>query len=275
MMIRLVPLLPERHIGIYKTSAKKLCQALSGSSSSAVENVDPSPKKVLASSPGDLAKFHKVNVLVSGNPVNETSLQLKSSLNCNNSKICSNSKLITQESKVKSTIQSLDSVYKRVRTELGDDGTQDDKLDSSGSGGISQAITQSSSKRAREMVLSMGSKKTTTSSMSPSLKKTKVEKNKTSLSGELSILQKIGRITAGKKDNKEENSSGGTSQEQKKRLICTICNERVSSPYAARCGHVCCIDCWHSWFKQKDHNSCPLCRREVQVSQLVKLNITD
>jgi hypothetical protein len=50
---------------------------------------------------------------------------------------------------------------------------------------------------------------------------------------------------------------------------CPICTRDTKNPFAARCGHACCYDCWSKWLP--DRWACPVCRSRVRMSQLVQL----
>lgn len=52
---------------------------------------------------------------------------------------------------------------------------------------------------------------------------------------------------------------------------CIICRGPSKDPYAARCGHICCFECWQQWFKVR--KACVLCRTEVAPNSIVKIII--
>lgn len=57
--------------------------------------------------------------------------------------------------------------------------------------------------------------------------------------------------------------------EQSESTVCPVCQETASSPFAARCKHVCCYGCWKQWLQQK--LECPVCKQRVRLKHLSKL----
>lgn len=53
---------------------------------------------------------------------------------------------------------------------------------------------------------------------------------------------------------------------------CPICTRDTKQPFAARCGHVCCYDCWSKWLPERWH--CPVCRNRVRLGQLTHLQLS-
>jgi hypothetical protein len=52
---------------------------------------------------------------------------------------------------------------------------------------------------------------------------------------------------------------------------CTICQEPYTDPHAAQCGHICCLECWTGWLKQK--LECPICKEKVRPKRLTRIFI--
>jgi regulator of telomere elongation helicase 1 len=50
---------------------------------------------------------------------------------------------------------------------------------------------------------------------------------------------------------------------------CPICRDTVDKPFEAKCGHICCFQCWTSWLNNT--LECPLCRQRTRLSQLKKI----
>lgn len=83
------------------------------------------------------------------------------------------------------------------------------------------------------------------------------------------IFQEIEGLNCGKR-KREDNPASSNNQTK---VACSICNEKVSNPYAARCGHVNCIKCWENWIKVRP--SCPQCREPISLSSLTKITIVE
>ena len=66
-------------------------------------------------------------------------------------------------------------------------------------------------------------------------------------------------------------SSSTNAQSGKLLKSCIVCLEVSKDPYAAKCGHICCHDCWKHLFKIK--KTCPMCRIDVSLENLVKIVI--
>lgn len=56
-----------------------------------------------------------------------------------------------------------------------------------------------------------------------------------------------------------------------KQFTCIICSDPAKEPTAARCGHICCYECWVYWLKQK--LECPICRKRTREKFLTKLYV--
>ncbi len=55
-------------------------------------------------------------------------------------------------------------------------------------------------------------------------------------------------------------------------MTCAICREVSNSPCAAKCGHICCANCWHRLLeKAKGQGSCPICRASVTNISISRL----
>ena len=54
-------------------------------------------------------------------------------------------------------------------------------------------------------------------------------------------------------------------------IKCVICQDVAKVPFAARCGHIACDECWLHWLQQK--LECPVCRIKVRQKLLTKLFI--
>jgi hypothetical protein len=67
------------------------------------------------------------------------------------------------------------------------------------------------------------------------------------------------------------NNGVGGSEMNAKLKSCLICREASKDPYAARCGHICCYECWQQWFKVR--KACVICRTEVAPNSIVKITI--
>ena len=52
---------------------------------------------------------------------------------------------------------------------------------------------------------------------------------------------------------------------------CQICKDQCRDPHSARCGHICCHECWTTWLAQKCE--CPVCRAKVRMKLLTKLHV--
>lgn len=55
------------------------------------------------------------------------------------------------------------------------------------------------------------------------------------------------------------------------RLQCSVCKEVADQPCAAKCGHICCQQCWISWLKVKP--SCPICRAPASQQSVARVLI--
>jgi hypothetical protein len=55
-------------------------------------------------------------------------------------------------------------------------------------------------------------------------------------------------------------------------LRCCICRDKAAKPFVAKCGHICCFDCWSRWLEEK--LECPICRERVRLRQLRKMFLT-
>jgi len=66
-----------------------------------------------------------------------------------------------------------------------------------------------------------------------------------------------------------EKDSDNSSQPTEQKAACPICRGKISSPFSAKCGHVCCHACWQEWLKEK--LECPVCREKIRPKQLTKL----
>eukprot|EP01119_Soliformovum_irregulare_P012174 TRINITY_DN3150_c0_g1_i4.p1 TRINITY_DN3150_c0_g1~~TRINITY_DN3150_c0_g1_i4.p1 ORF type:complete len:424 (+),score=168.33 TRINITY_DN3150_c0_g1_i4:78-1349(+) len=50
---------------------------------------------------------------------------------------------------------------------------------------------------------------------------------------------------------------------------CPVCQEEYKNPHSARCGHVCCFECWEHALELK--LECPICRERTRLGKLRKL----
>jgi hypothetical protein len=80
-------------------------------------------------------------------------------------------------------------------------------------------------------------------------------------------IEKIENIELSKSSLNSLNSTGVESRLKS----CLICREKSENPYAARCGHICCFNCWQHWFKVK--KACVICRVEIVPDSLIKITI--
>ena len=58
-----------------------------------------------------------------------------------------------------------------------------------------------------------------------------------------------------------------------KNLQCIICKKHKKDSYLANCNHSACLLCWSTWLSNK--TSCPVCRVEVNTSELSKMVFVD
>lgn len=287
IMTRLVPLFPERHVSLYTSTARKLCQsqtmvtALSGDGGG-VKPVKQEPSKSTAPNNNLIPTSEKVAateyrapvVLVNGMPQKSGTDSRKPVFNLKTGSDfrVSQSTPSTPRLTGSSTVKDIDNVYKRVHSELDTAYSQGE----SDGPAMSQSVVNTSSKRARSMAQALEKKAPRSIGSSLLAPPEGARAGKEDKSSRLSIFDKVNRITAANPRAPSSASAPPNSAASKRaNLICTVCNERVSDPYAARCGHICCINCWKSWLKQSNKQSCPHCRREVEYSQLTKLIIQD
>jgi peroxin-10 len=87
----------------------------------------------------------------------------------------------------------------------------------------------------------------------------------------LSKLQELNRFEGIKPGISNAKSLG--SQPTVAPLKCIICSEPSTNPCAARCGHICCQNCWLAWLKQK--NACPLCRQEASINTITRIKLKE
>lgn len=269
VMTRLVPLIPERHINVYNATSRKLCQSqliasvTLDSESNTHADISSQSSFPETEDPPIYRRYETKAAAVSalmGKPFPSGAV---------------GSDFRSAGSTTSSTIKDLDNVYKRAHSEV-----ERDVIDCSQSleAPLSQSVMGASSKRARSMALTAESKtaRVNKHSLLTSAHQSMKSSNPTKSGAKtLSLFEKLGQITAsGGRVPLSSNSSGANgAQKAQTQLICTVCNEKVSDPYAARCGHICCIRCWKSWLKDSSKQSCPLCRKEIQYSQLTKLII--
>lgn len=55
------------------------------------------------------------------------------------------------------------------------------------------------------------------------------------------------------------------------KLGCTVCGTGTTMKGAARCGHVCCLECWTKWLRTS--KTCPTCRAPTSADDISKLTI--
>ena len=280
IMTRLVPLFPERHVSLYTSTARKLCQSQTmvtalSAKDCVVNPVKQEPSGSVAlnnnysSTPSEKAastEYRATLMLVNGFPSQKSIADTGKStgaMKTGSDFRVSQSAPSTSRLTGSSTAKEMDNVYKRAHSEL--DTSQGDGDVSI----VSQSVVSTSSKRARSMAQAMEQKAPRTAAGSQLASSVK--------SSRLSIFDMVNRITAGNPRVPQKASASASSSTALTRANgkCTVCDEAALDPYAARCGHVCCISCWKSWLKQSKKKSCPQCRRDVEYSQLTRLIIKD
>jgi len=50
------------------------------------------------------------------------------------------------------------------------------------------------------------------------------------------------------------------------KIRCCICQNKPIKPHKAKCKHLCCLECWERWLKNK--LECPVCRARVRIRQI-------
>jgi hypothetical protein len=56
-----------------------------------------------------------------------------------------------------------------------------------------------------------------------------------------------------------------------KGLTCTICDNEMSNPLLAECGHSACSKCWTTWLEEKAQLTCPVCRKPTKKRKLSRV----
>ena len=90
------------------------------------------------------------------------------------------------------------------------------------------------------------------------------------------LEKNISGINANTHGNKCDNYSSSdilkkAAKAIKKKYDCLVCKNVALEPCAARCGHICCENCWIRWLKVKE--TCPLCRAPTLLDQIKKITI--
>ena len=52
---------------------------------------------------------------------------------------------------------------------------------------------------------------------------------------------------------------------------CPICLKNARLPVVTKCGHIFCWECIRIWIKQKDRLDCPICKKKIELEEVIKL----
>lgn len=282
VMTRLVPLVPGRHTSLYNATTRRLCQLqqlesvlvedskiVSEETAQSISSLQSVP--LLTESSSSCPQYKAPLVTVNGIKFTPASGQKHpETIKQPSGRIGSDFRQIHSSTSAQSTVQELDNIYKRVHSQLDSNCNVTDLSQSPDV--MTQSIVHASSKRARNMVLGSESKVAAPRMSAHSLLSTSnaAAKPKTK---QLSLFDKVGQIKGGDRVPLVGSSAAVNGISKVHQLVCTVCKENVSDPHAARCGHICCIRCWKSWLKGSGKQSCPLCRKDVEYSQLTKIII--
>lgn len=287
-MTRLVPLIPPRHVNIYNSITKKLCQTQSTMIASEAEDaaVDEKDSDISARArSGQQSATSTEPIAAPSTSMPFSSGPLVSDFRVSRPKSQATARYANGDEKSVPIMSKFDNILKRVHSQVGGDGLdeRDDSTSSSqAEGGLSQSVVNASSKRARSMALQSSTSSKSSSSAKLSAHSLLLSQRRPSTAASpstqnaISLFEKVGSIIVGNSrpstSSKSLSSSRSSSLAQ---MTCIVCSEKVLDPYAARCGHVCCLECWRSWLKSQRKESCPLCRRAVEYSQLTKIVVKD
>jgi hypothetical protein len=63
--------------------------------------------------------------------------------------------------------------------------------------------------------------------------------------------------------------NGGAGKGKRSKYLCPICKEQALAPCAAKCGHVCCKECWSQWLRVKP--ACPICKGATDADSIMRI----
>ena len=71
---------------------------------------------------------------------------------------------------------------------------------------------------------------------------------------------------------KSTSSGDGRNPGKLSKYTCPICKEQALDPCAAKCGHICCKECWSRWMAVKQN--CPQCKLSVLAAELIAIHFS-
>jgi hypothetical protein len=250
---RLTPLVPTKHQSIYESISRKLCQSASVIPSSAAATPIESDDRSGALAYSQLSQQLSAQPKAVPNGVERG--QDRSKMTPDRPK---------PQSKSSGAASEIENISKRVFSAVdpidlrSPDSVVINSQPSEFGSAVSKSVLGSSSKRARSMVLGASS-----NSATPIDSREISVPDAKSRSNPMTLLARIDNIVGGTETAKGKASTQRTSSHA---ITCPLCNEKSNNPYAAKCGHIICWNCWVNWLKLKQ--SCPICRKEVSLTAL-------
>ena len=230
----LAPLIPVKLRDAYRSSFRKALQSRKGKRKAiAMANTNDVPSKLATSNRESSLKMKKTDPMLA-----------TSSLDDSADESC--------EETVESVIQSQsenNTSSRRALALLGMSTQSSDK--NKGNPGSRNNILSNARNNARNL----------SKAQSKQISRSNTQDNKS----HKNVLSRIDSI--GSMELSERSPSSTTNSIMK----CLICTEYSNALHAASCGHVCCLKCWHRWFKEK--KECPACRKSCSAESLVKISI--
>ncbi len=132
---------------------------------------------------------------------------------------------------------------------------------------LDEDLSNVGTKRAKRLIqhaTSGGNKQGTSSSI-------KIDQTNNARDNLLSKLQELNHFDGIKPGISNAKALG--SEDTISRLKCIICKDASNNPCAARCGHICCQECWLTWLKVS--NTCPLCKHEASINSITRIKLKE